>query len=294
MKSDRHWFPGLTSDHSGELRAFSILRGGTLKISLRTSLPATVAALLLTGTGPSASAPPPRAEKLYPQVLQTYPHDRQAFTQGLEMAGSRLYESTGGIGTSDIRFGPLSGPATLKQPLESRLFGEGITRTGATLWQLTWRDGIAIQRSAATLKEQRRVTYSSEGWGICHQPHRRRLLMSDGTSGLQVRDPSTFALLDTMEVLSEGRTVRGLNELECVGDDVYANVWPTDSIVRIDSRTGHATAHIDASSLLTPQERRDAQLLNGIAYRPETGTFLLTGKYWPKIFEVTFARPASR
>lgn len=291
VKSDRQPVsPASQATWPENCAAWSILRGGTLKNSLRTSLPAIAAALLLTGIGPSAPAPP-RTETLYPQVLRTYPHDRQAFTQGLELVGSRLYESTGGTGTSDIRFGPLSGPATLKQPLDNSLFGEGITRTGAMLWQLTWKDGIAIQRSAATLTEQRRVTYSSEGWGVCHQPHRRRLLMSDGTSGLQIRDPSTFALLGTIDVLSEGSAVRGLNELECVGDDVYANVWPTDSIVRIDSRTGYATAHIDASSLLTPQERRDAQVLNGIAYRPETGTFLLTGKHWPKIFEVTFAPP---
>ncbi|ALO13471.1 glutamine cyclotransferase [Streptomyces venezuelae] len=221
----------------------------------------------------------------------TLPHDPRAFTQGLEFRGATLYESTGLIGQSSLRAGPPGKPPTRYVELPAPLFGEGITLTGAKLWQLTWRNGIAIERNPTTLAERRRVGYQGEGWGLCHQRHagRERLVMSDGTDRLTFRDPDTFTATGGINVRQNGERVTRLNELECTSDGfVYANVYPTDTILRIDPHTGTVTANIDASGLLTAPERRRAKQLNGIAAVPGTGTFLITGKLWPHMFEVTF------
>ncbi|WP_311137511.1 glutaminyl-peptide cyclotransferase [Streptomyces sp. I6] len=204
------------------------------------------------------------------------------------MAHGTLYEGTGIAGRSTISSGPPGAPPTRRARLPAQLFGEGITVTGATLWQLTWRDGIAIERDARTLAELRRVPYDREGWGICHQPHRGRLVTSDGSSRLDFRDPATLRRRGSVVVTLDGRPVDRLNELECVGDVVYANIWATDRIVRIDAGTGRVTGEITAPGLLSAAERRRADVLNGIAAVPGTGQFLLTGKWWPKMFRVRF------
>ncbi|AWI31821.1 glutaminyl-peptide cyclotransferase [Streptomyces tirandamycinicus] len=245
------------------------------------------------GRGPEvrgrATAP---VERLRVEVVQTLPHDPEAFTQGLEMAHGTLYESTGIAGRSAIASGRPGAPPARRVPLPAPLFGEGITVIGPTLWQLTWRDGVAIERDTGTLAELRRVPYDREGWGICHQPHRGRLVTSDGSSRLDFRDPATLRRKGSVVVTLDGRPVDRLNELECVGDTVYANVWTTDRIVRIDADTGRVTAEIAASGLLGAAERRRADVLNGIAAVPGTGQFLLTGKWWPKMFRVRFVPAA--
>ncbi|MFE5757279.1 glutaminyl-peptide cyclotransferase [Streptomyces massasporeus] len=229
-----------------------------------------------------------RVEQLGVKVLDVLPHDPKAYTQGLEMAGRTLYEGTGTAGGSSIRLGPPGRPPTVRTDLPAPLFGEGITVLGPTLWQLTWRDHIAIERDTGTLAELRRVPYAQEGWGVCHQPGRGRLVTSDGSARLIFRDPRTLARTGERVVTLRGRPVPKLNELECVGDSVYANVWPSQRIVRIDAGTGTVTAQIDASGLLTAREQQHAEVLNGIAAVPGTGEFLLTGKWWPKIFRVAF------
>ncbi|MEU2909935.1 glutaminyl-peptide cyclotransferase [Streptomyces massasporeus] len=227
-------------------------------------------------------------EQLRVRVLGVLPHDPKAYTQGLEMAGHTLYEGTGLAGESSIRRGPPGGRPTVRAELPAPLFGEGVTVLGPTLWQLTWRDRIAIERDAATLAELRRLPYPAEGWGVCHQPGRGRLVTSDGSARLTFRDPRTLAPTGELLVTLEGRPVPRLNELECVGDRVYANVWPSDRIVRVDTGTGAVTAQIDASGLLPSKKRRPAEVLNGIAAVPGTDEFLLTGKWWPKMFRVIF------
>lgn len=233
-------------------------------------------------------------ERLKVEVIKTLPHDPGAFTQGLEMANGLLYESTGVTGRSTIRSGRPGGPPSRLVELPAPLFGEGITVLGPTLWQLTWRDGVAIERDAETLAEVRRVRYDAEGWGVCRQPHRGRLVTSDGSARLVFRDPRTLKRNGSVVVSLDGQRVDRLNELECVGDDVYANVWLTDRIVRIDSRTGRVTGEIAAPALISAAERREADVLNGIAAIPGTDQFLLTGKWWPKVFRVRFvpATPA--
>lgn len=245
----------------------------------------TMSLLLAAVLGGCAAAPvsdatPPAPEKLKARVLSTLPHDPAAFTQGLEFSGETLYEGTGLVGKSSMRAGPPGAAPSVRRELPG-LFGEGITVLGRTAWQITWQDGGAIERDAKTLAELRRVNYTGEGWGLCHRDG--RLVMSDGSSKLTFRDPVTFAPTGSVEV---GRDQ--LNELECVGGSVYANVWQTDRILRIDAATGRVTGEIDASGLLTPDERRSADVLNGIAAVPGTDEFLLTGKLWPRMFRVKF------
>ncbi|MEV0194889.1 glutaminyl-peptide cyclotransferase [Nonomuraea sp. NPDC050691] len=229
------------------------------------------------------------AQQLRVRILQSLPHDPRAFTQGLEMANGMLYESTGGYGESAVMAGPAGKTPTVHARLPARLFGEGISVLGPRLWQLTWRDGIAVERDSRTLAERRRVTYTGEGWGLCHQRRDNRLVMSDGSALLTFRDPATFAPTGSLTVTEHGQAVPRLNELECAAPDtVYANIYRTDRIVRIDTSTGMVTGSIDATGLLTPRERPNAGPLNGIAVIPGTDEFLLTGKRWPKMFRVRF------
>ncbi|WP_327687234.1 glutaminyl-peptide cyclotransferase [Streptomyces sp. NBC_00467] len=240
------------------------------------------------GRGPALSGATDPVEQLQVEVVGTLPHDPRAFTQGLEMAGGALYESAGLSGRSTVGWGPPGGAPTQRARLSAPLFGEGITIVGRTLWQLTWRDHVAIERDSKTLAELRRVPYKGEGWGVCHQPSRDRLVTSDGSARLALRDPGTLRKKSSVVVTLDGRRVDRLNELECVGDLVYANVWPTDRIVRIDVDTGRVTGEISAAGLISTAERRHADVLNGIAAIPGTDQFLLTGKWWPKMFRVRF------
>ncbi|MEU8434673.1 glutaminyl-peptide cyclotransferase [Streptomyces sp. NPDC029216] len=233
----------------------------------------------------------PRTRSLRAVVRATLPHDPRAFTQGLEFRGATLYESTGLVGRSSLRAGPPGNRPTRQVELQPPLFGEGITFSGARLWQLTWRNGIAIERDPSTLEERRRVSYRGEGWGLCHQhiAGRERLVMSDGTDRLTFRDPHTFTATGGINVRKDDTPAARLNELECAPDgSIYANVYGTDTILRIDPHTGAVTAHIDASGLLTASEGRRAGQLNGIAAVPGTDKFLITGKLWPRMFQVNF------
>nr|WP_235947644.1 glutaminyl-peptide cyclotransferase [Nocardia terrae] len=225
--------------------------------------------------------------KMRVEVITTLPHDPGAFTEGLEIDGSVLYEGTGLSGHSAVRATDFATGAELaRADLPAPLFGEGITRAGDLLWQLTYKDGIAIARDPATLTEIRRTHYDGEGWGLCTRGN--RLVMSNGSASLTFRDPQTFAITGTVALTSH-RDAR-LNELDCAPDgSVYANVWPTDTILRINPDTGAVLARIDASGLLSGHDRTpDTDVLNGIADIPGTDTFLLTGKKWPKSYEVRF------
>ena len=219
------------------------------------------------------------------EVVATIPHDRQAFTQGLELADGVLYEGTGLVGQSSVRsVDPETGDVTKKVDLPD-LFGEGITVAGDSIWQITWQDGIAIRRDRATLAETERVTYEGEGWGLCHDGD--RLIMSDGTGELTFRDVTTFEETGTVQV--DGLT--SINELECVDGQVWANIWQTDRIVRIDPADGKVTATVDLAGLLPEADRAGTDVLNGIAAVPGTDEFLVTGKLWPAMFRVRFVTP---
>jgi glutaminyl-peptide cyclotransferase len=229
----------------------------------------------------------PLVERLRVEVLRVAPHDREAFTQGLLLHEGRLYESTGLHGRSSLRQVDRASGEVLRQiRLDPIFFAEGLARVGNRLIQITWKEEVALVYDLQTLERVDQLRYSGEGWGLCYDGE--RLIMTDGSANLTMRDPQTFAAIGTVAVTLEGRSMERLNELECVGDRVYANVWMTDLILRIDPRSGRVEAVIDASNLLSPEERRTADVLNGIAYDPEQDVFLITGKLWPRLFEVRF------
>ncbi|MHA6792513.1 glutaminyl-peptide cyclotransferase [Pseudonocardia bannensis] len=242
--------------------------------------------------GCGAATPPadhgPAVPVLRPQVIAEQPHDRTAFTQGLELAGGVLYEGTGLEGRSQLReLDPATGQPARAVPLPGELFGEGITVVGDRIWQLTWRDGVALEWDRPTLRLLRQVPLEGEGWGLCHDAAAGRLVRSDGTDRLRFHDPSTFAEAGSVRVTLDGRSVPELNELECVDGQVWANVWRTERIVRIDPGSGRVTAVVDATGLLDAGRRAGTDVLNGIAAVGD-GEFLLTGKLWPAMFRVRF------
>ncbi|WP_420448269.1 glutaminyl-peptide cyclotransferase [Candidatus Palauibacter sp.] len=218
------------------------------------------------------------------EILGTFPHDPAAYTQGLLFHEGQLFESTGRYGESSVRRVDVpTGEVEARVAVDSALFGEGLARVGSELVQLTWKAGRALVYDIETFDAVREFTYEGDGWGLCYDGE--ALWMSDGSSALERRDPRTFTVLETVEVMRGGSPQRRLNELECVDDWVYANVYQTDIIVRIDKVTGEVLGEIDLSSVpLDARRPGDIEaVLNGIAYVPETGVFLVTGKLWPKL-----------
>jgi glutaminyl-peptide cyclotransferase len=231
-----------------------------------------------------------RPEQLRFEPLRVLPHDATSFTQGLVWQDGVLYESVGQYGRSAlIAWSPVTGEVEERTALPPSLFGEGLAVVGEELVQLTWRTGIALRWSLPPFRKLGEHRYTGEGWGLTTDPASGRLVMSDGTDRLLLRDPETFEVLDTLRVTDgAGQPVRFLNELEYAEGFIYANLWTTETIVQIDPGTGVVTAEIDASGLLDGVPVGGADVLNGIAYDPESQTFWLTGKLWPLIFEGVF------
>ncbi|GIR35966.1 MAG: glutamine cyclotransferase [Actinomycetota bacterium] len=221
------------------------------------------------------------------RVISTRPHDETAFTQGLEFYGDRLFESRGLRGSSGLAEINASDGEVLRDiSLAPQLFGEGITIVGDTIIQLTWTSGKAFVYDIETLSVVDQFEYEGEGWGLCFDG--TSLYMSDGSDILTLRDPVTFAITGSMKVTSDLVSVNRLNELECVDNHVYANMWQTDTIIGIDTSSGHVDRVIDASALQTYEGVSVANVLNGIAYSKASDSFLVTGKLWPLMFEVVF------
>jgi glutamine cyclotransferase len=257
-----------------------------------------------TPTSTSRTAPTPPdvpATPIYSyRVIAEYPHDPGAWTQGLIYAGAdRLYEGTGLRGQSSLRLVRLGErvPERIVE-LDPQYFGEGITRFGDRIFQLTWQEQTGFIYDADSLQPIDSFSYPppgsdrhSEGWGLTHDG--TRLIMSDGTNRLYFIDPQTMQFVDEIAVFDhEGPVVR-LNELEYIEGEVWANIWLTNLVARIDPTTGRVKSYIDFSGLLTPAEQAGADVLNGIAYDPQTGRIFITGKYWPKLFQIELLIPAS-
>lgn len=223
------------------------------------------------------------------RVVAVHPHDPEAFTQGLDYRDGILYEGTGLYGRSSLRETVLETGRVLRyRALPPQLYGEGIVLVEDRIVQLTWRSGVGLVWDREDLSVIETFVYSTEGWGITHDGE--RLIMSDGTSKLRFLDPETFQVEREIEVLAEGQPLAMLNELEEIDGLIYANVWKTDRIAVISPDTGLVAAWIDLSGLLTEEERRRADVLNGIAHDPDTGRLFVTGKLWPKLFEIEIVK----
>ena len=260
---------------------------GTMRcmgLRVAVSVLALASAAGVSSCSPEAVNEPP-VERLVPEIVATHPFDDTSFTQGLEVEEEgTLLVGTGWYEESRLYRSTLGGEELASVDLNPEWFGEGITRHDDHIWQLTWRAGQAVKRDAATLEEIEQVSYPGEGWGICSTG--TELIMSDGTSELRRLDPDTFEERSRFTVTREGEPVAGLNELECVDGEIYANVFLTTDILRIDAATGDVTAVIDASSLPNRATDDPNHVLNGIAAVPGTDRFLMAGKRWPDLYEV--------
>ena len=220
-------------------------------------------------------------------VLREIPHDIDAFTQGLLWWNGKLYESTGQYASSTLRrINPKTGEVERRINIEPAYFAEGLARIDNRLLILTWKAERALVYDIEKFNFVRMLRYRGEGWGLCNDG--ARLVMSNGSNKLTFLDLQTFEVTGFVSVTLRGQPQNQLNELECANGIVYANIWNQDYIVRIDPSSGRVTHQIDASKLLTQRERLSADVLNGIAHNPDSETFYITGKLWPKMFEVQF------
>jgi glutaminyl-peptide cyclotransferase len=243
-------------------------------------------------TNEPTSTPNPSPQRLIPEIIATYPHDPTAFTQGLTFgANGDFIETTGLYGESRLRRVDLpTGESLAEVLLPPNFFGEGVAWTREEYVWLTWREGEA-HRFDAELNLVGTWSYAGEGWGVCFDGE--DLYMSDGTAVVTRRNPTDFTILDERTVTLNGEPVARLNELECVGEAIYANVWQADEIVVFAKESGVVTAVVNAANLLTPAQQAQLlnpsdDVLNGIAYDPSQDLFYLTGKRWGTLFAVRF------
>lgn len=220
------------------------------------------------------------------RVVHSYPHDAKAFTQGLVFADGHLYESTGLVGRSSLRMVDLETGRVLQElPVPQPYFAEGLATWDSTLVQLTWQSHVAFIYDRFSFRQLDTVKYTGEGWGLTTDG--KALIMSNGTAELRFLDPKTFRELRRVTVKDHGRPVIHLNELEMVKGEIYANIWYSDRIARISPATGKVLGWIDLAGLLPANQRTDSgAVLNGIAYDAAHDRLFVTGKLWPRLFEI--------
>jgi len=218
--------------------------------------------------------------------VNAYPHDPRAFCQGLVIHDGVLYEGTGQYGSSALREVDLKTGRVIKQfTLDRQFFGEGITLMGDSLYQLTWRARQAFVFDRETFEYQKTFRYRGEGWGLTHDG--THLIMSDGTSTLRFLDPQTFKEVRRVSVRNGRRRIDQLNELEYVDGEIYANIWKSDVIARISPADGRILGWIDLTPLWPARQRPDPEaVLNGIAWDAENNRLFVTGKHWPRLYEI--------
>lgn len=252
-----------------------------------------VARLLLCGSAviaASANAAPSTAPTIPTygyQIIRAYPHDANAFTQGLFYKGGFLYESTGLLGRSSVRkVRPETGEVLLKADFPPELFGEGITYWDERLVAVTWHSQVGFVLDLKSFAVAQRFSYTGEGWGLTRND--RQIIMSDGTAELRFLDPQTLREVRRLRVTANGKPVDQLNELEWVDGEIFSNIWQTDRIARIHPETGEVVGWIDLAGILPPRDHVQGftDVLNGIAYDPQSKRLFVTGKLWPKLFEI--------
>jgi glutamine cyclotransferase len=249
---------------------------------------ALVLSLLAGCTRAAPSAPAASTEPTYYtyEVVNTFPHDINAFTEGLVFFKNHLYESTGLNGHSSLREEDLPTGQILRQvEVPAEYFGEGLAILGTKAYQLTWQTHKGFVYDLDTFKLEKDFAFTGEGWGLTTDGH--SLIMSDGTSQIRFLDPATFAVTRTITVKLKGQPQDQVNELEYIKGEIYANVWRTNLILRIDPATGNVTGVINLAGLLPLEDRgANTDVLNGIAYDAATDRLFVTGKNWPKLFEI--------
>ena len=264
-----------------------LVAGGVLLFRAPSASQASPASEFVAATPSETGARVAEVRRLRVNVLREFSHERDAYTQGLVWWDDVLFESTGREGESTLRrLDPQTGRVEQRINISDEYFGEGLALVDRRLIMLTWHGQVAFSYDRDSFELQDTYRYQGQGWGLCHDGD--RLVMSDGTDRLTFRDPRTFEVLGEQRVRLEGQALRDLNELECVNGSVYANVWQTDFIVRIDPGTGQVLDVIDTAGLLQGGDRVGSEVLNGIAYDSGADTFYITGKWWPKMFEVRF------
>ncbi len=222
-------------------------------------------------------------------IVRSYPHDRAAFTQGLIVRNGLFYEGTGLNGRSGIRKVKIeTGEVLQTKPLGAEYFGEGITEWKGSIVQLTWQGGVGFVYDFNTFERTKTWAYKGEGWGLTHDG--TQLIMSDGTSQLRFIDPATLKETGRITVRDSRGPVQSLNELEYVKGEIYANIWQTERIARISPKDGRVTGWIELGGLLAPSERSGIDVLNGIAYDAAADRLFVTGKWWPRVFEIRLVK----
>lgn len=237
-----------------------------------------------------ASCSPTQRQKKTPvqrvEIVQTFPHDSNAFTQGLVIHEGTLFEGTGQKGNSTLRKVNLTdGKVELQVTLDPAYFGEGITVLNGKIFQLTWRENTCFVYDAQTMVYEKSHQYAFEGWGITNNG--KELILSDGTSLLRFIDPDTFRVTRQIQVSEMGgKKIKQLNELEFVNGEIWSNIWYEDVIARISPENGRVVGWIDLSKVYPKQQRDKESVMNGIAYDQASKRLFITGKNWPKLFEI--------
>jgi glutamine cyclotransferase len=245
--------------------------------------------IALLPTTVAYAAPTARTDSY--QIVHVYPHDPNAFTQGLAYLNGKLYESTGLNGRSSLRMVDISSGRILQRyDLPMEYFGEGLTDWGSNLIQVTWKTGTAFFYDQFSFALKRTFHYAGEGWGLTHDE--KTLILSDGTSTIRFLDPKSFREIKRISVNDgSGHPVINLNELEYIHGEIYANIWQTDKIARISPHTGRILGWIDLSGLMDKRQLAASDaVLNGIAYDSKGDRLFVTGKLWPKLFEIKVVR----
>ncbi len=256
---------------------------GTTPVAVQTPVPPTATSRIPTSPPLSTAEPAPVYSY---RVLNTYPHDPNAFTQGLVIRDGVLYEGTGLRGRSTLRRVDLETGAVLQSlALPEQFFGEGVTVLGQRIYQLTWQAHVGFVYDRQSFEQIAEFQYPSEGWGLTDDGE--RLIMSDGTATLHFLDPETLQEMGQVQARDQGKLVVRLNELEYIRGEVWANVWQTDRIARIDPASGQVVGWIDLAGLLNPEDvSQPVDVLNGIAYDRQNDRLFVTGKWWPKLFQI--------
>jgi len=284
--------PTLTDERLGDAAAIAAAPTAVAPTIASTAEPAETAQAAVSETGAGEPVMVDGVEQLVVQVIEEFPHDGLAYTQGLELLDGAFIESTGQRPSSPStlrRVVPQTGEVIQSVATPNGYFGEGATVVGDQIIQLTWQTNTAYYWDATTFELRKEVAYAGEGWGLCYDG--ARLIMTDGGTELIFRDPASFDEIGRIAVSFRGQPVAQLNELECVNGVVWANIYPSRTIVRVDPASGMVTGIVDTSAI-NPNVALDSEhAMNGIAWDAATSSFFVTGKFWPTLYRINFVPP---